>query len=138
MYLIPIIAKPSSIDGNGVFAMNAVPEGTIVWKFDPTHDCVMSVDDYNKSSQDIRDELYHVAYLSKATHRYVYPPKGDPARFTNHSTHNNLTAMTDTNISEEPYFVANRDIAAGEEITNNYIEFEDAYTETQPSWIDNK
>jgi SET domain-containing protein len=45
--------------------------------------------------------------------------------------------VVDTDISTEPFFVANRDIMAGEEITNNYHELDEAIKtkEVVPDWL---
>lgn len=65
---------------------------------------------------------------------WVYPPEGDPAEFTNHSMNSNLSVVYNKQVSPEPYFVANRDILAGEELTNNYHEFDAMTQKESPSW----
>lgn len=136
MYLVKIEVKDSPIHGKGVFAHEHIKRGTIMWKFDPTHDKFLSPEEFNKLSEEERAELQRVAYLSGRTNRWVYPPKDDPALFTNHSPdNNNMSAIFDETVSDEPVFVANRDIAEGEELTNNYFEF-DAHPEEQTGkWI---
>lgn len=135
MYLFPVETKASTINGTGVFALQKINKGEIVWKFDKNYDKVLSIDEYNTISRELKEELYHIAYLSPTTNRYVYPPTDDPAKFTNHSRNNNLTAIIDKNISEEPYFIANRDIEVGEEITNNYEEFDVVLKSHRPDYI---
>lgn len=135
MYLINTEIRKSGIDGKGVFAIEKITKNTLVWKFNPTHDQSISVDEYNLSSKEIRDELDRVKYLSPTTGRYVFPPENDPARFTNHSKQNYLSVLVNHDISDEPYFIANRDIEAGEELTNNYLEFDDALKASRPEWI---
>ena len=135
MYLIEIETHESGIDGKGVFALGKIQKGTLVWKFNPSHDKSISVDEYNTSSKVVRDELDRIAYLSPTTGRYVFPPENDPARFTNHSKQNNLTVVINRDISDEPYFIANRDIEVGEELTNNYAEFDEALKTKRPEWI---
>ena len=122
-----ILAKKSEIDGMGVFADEHIERGTVVWKFEPTHDCVLTAKEYTALSKEERETLSRVAYLSSTTGNYVFPPEGDPANYTNHNGEkSNLTVYFDLHISLEPYFVANRDIKMGEEITNNYHEFDEA------------
>ena len=138
MYLVKILAKKSEIDGMGVFAEERIEKGTIVWKFEPTHDCVLTVAELQSLNQEQKENLKRVAYLSATTGNYVFPPEGDPANFTNHSVDkNNLTVHVDLHTSLEPYFVANRDIEVGEEITNNYHEFDEAIKlqSTKPQWL---
>jgi SET domain-containing protein len=135
MYVFKIETHKSGIEGVGVFALEKIGKNAIVWKFDPTHDKSISVDEYNLCSKEAQDELDRVAYLSPTTGRYVYPPENDPARYTNHSRQNNLTVAVNKDVSDEPYFIANRDIDIGEELTNNYLEFDDALKSSRPKWI---
>ena len=131
MYLIKIEAKTSSIDGLGVFSLEDIKAGNIVWKFNPDHDQTLSQAEFDALDENQKQNLRRVAYLSNKTKRWVYPPANDPALYTNHSNENNLTAIFDESISPEPFFVANRDIKAGEELTNNYAEFDDLSTDPQ-------
>ncbi len=135
MYLIPIEARVSEINGRGVFTLEKIPKGKMVWKYVPEHDSSMSVEEFNNLNEESKMEIDRIAYLSTVSNKYIYPPEGDPARFTNHSKDNNLTVVFDKGVSEEPLFMANRDIEIGEELTNNYLEFDPNITENQPEWI---
>lgn len=128
MYLTKISVQDSTIEGKGVFSLEDIKKDSIVWKFDPTHDKSLSPSEFEKLDADSKTALLRVAYLSNKSNRYIYPPEEDPARFTNHSETNNLSVVSDESISEEPVFVANRDIQEGEELTVNYTEFD-----TQPN-----
>lgn len=135
MYLFPVETKESKVDGQGVFASEKIGKGQIVWKFDANHDKILSQEEFNALDEASKDELKRVAYLSPTTNRYVYPPENDAARFTNHSPTNNLSVLIDEDVSEEPYFIANRDIEAGEELTNNYLEFDKAIKIHKLEWF---
>lgn len=135
MYLIKIETRVSGIDGKGVFSLEKISKNTLVWKYDSSHDKSISIEEYNNSDKETQDEFDRVAYLSPTTNRYVYPPESDPARFTNHSKQNNLSIVVNRRISDEPYFIANRDIAVGEELTNNYLEFDESLRNKYPEWI---
>ncbi len=135
MYLIRIETKESTIDGKGVFALEDVRKGDVVWKFDPNHDKVISRAQFDGADETMKQELKRVAYLSKSTDRWVYPPENDPARYTNHSKQNNLSVLLDESISEEPIFIANRDIATGEELTNDYTEFDNHTRKVEQNWL---
>lgn len=124
MYIVPIEIKESQINGKGVFTTGKIFKGKMVWKFDSGNDKTLSIDQFNALDNKSRARLERIAYLSPSSNRYVYPSENDPARFTNHSTKNNLSVVFNSDISEEPYFVANRDIQIGEELTNNYLEFD--------------
>jgi len=134
MYLVSVEVKRSAIDGLGVFAKYPINKGTVVWQFEASHDQVCTVDDFESLAKAKQDELKRVAYLSPTTNRWVYPPEDDPARFTNHSNENNLSVVIDPSVSEEPYFIANKNIAAGQELTNNYREFDQITQRERPKW----
>lgn len=79
--------------------------------------------------------LKRTAYLSDKTNRWIIPPDNDPACYTNHSMHANTITKYDPAISEEIVFVATKLIQAGEEITDNYLEYDPyADPDSQP-WI---
>lgn len=135
MYITKITVKESPIDGKGVFTLRDIKSGEVVWKFDSTHDKTLTVTEFNALNNEERQALRRVAYLSKNTKRWIYPPENDPALYTNHSKNNNLSAVLDESISDEPFFVANRDIAVGEELTNNYNEFDDFTENREAEWL---
>jgi len=135
MYLIKVAVQDSPIDGQGVFALEDIKAGDVVWRFDSNHDKTLSKAEFDSLSEEEHEELRRVAYLSKNTGQWVYPPENDPARFTNHSKENNLSATLNTVISEEPIFIANRYIQAGEELTNDYSEFDDFSENLEAEWL---
>ena len=124
MYVVPIEVRLSDIDGQGVFALQNIAQGRVVWQFVPAHDKSMTPNERAKLSEEQRTALDRIAYLSTESHTYIFPPDEDPARYTNHSENNNLSVRIDKQISPEPFFFANRDIIKGEELTNNYKEFD--------------
>ncbi len=138
MYLKKTIVKVSDIEGKGVFSDETISKGEIVWKFISGHDKTLSIDEYNALSDDGKKYIDKVAYLSSISNQYIFPPDNDPALYTNHdAVNNNLSVEIDQTISLEPFFVANRDIASGEELTNNYYEFDEKIKSktTLPDWL---
>ncbi|MFA6017966.1 MAG: SET domain-containing protein-lysine N-methyltransferase [Patescibacteria group bacterium] len=136
MYIFKTLITKSGIEGSGVFADQDIPKESIVWKFDPDHDLTLSLEDFEKLSPGIKAEVRKVGYASPTSGRWVYPPKNDPARYTNHSeTSNNLSVVLDPNISNEPFFTANKEIAKGTELTVNYKEFDDSIKHAIPDWM---
>lgn len=133
MYFTKVTVKESGIDGNGVFTLQDIKAGELVWKFDLSHDKTLSAEDFDALDAETKEALQRIAYMSKYTKRWVYPPDQDPARYTNHSKDNNLSVKYDQTVSEEPIFIANRDIKVGEELTNNYHEFDDLLKEAK--WL---
>lgn len=136
MYIVPVSIKKSPIDGDGVFAESDIPKDTVVWKYTEGHDRKMTTQEFDRLSEETKRELYRVAYLSPTTGVWVIPPEGDPACYTNHEpSAYNTSSIVDENVSEEPIFVANRDIQKGEEITNNYLEFDKNSSTAKFDWL---
>jgi uncharacterized protein len=109
----------SQIEGIGLFADQFIPEGTIIWKFDPRFDIYFIPTDLEKMPELKKNLITHFAYLSKKSGKYVYSI--DNTRFTNHSS--NPNTEEDAKLSkddEEICTVATRDIQIGEEITIDY------------------
>lgn len=134
MYIQKVEIRQSCIHGKGVFSLTLIPKDSVVWRFDPTHDRSYTAADYQSLSTAERKELDHSAYLSPWSGLWICPPTNDPACFTNHSSKNNISAVFDASVSSEPYFVANRNIKCGEEITNNYNEFDQLTQLARPEW----
>ncbi len=134
MYLTQVEVKNSPIHGKGVFTLQKIQKGDIVWKFDPAQDRTISTEAFNALDKSSRAVIGRVAYHSPEFDRYVYPPEGDPSNFTNHDAqNNNLSAKKDKKVSEEIFFVANRKIEIGEELTVNYKEFDNSLEQYTPS-----
>lgn len=133
MYKIAVEIKDSRIDKKGVFASADIKKGELVWIFTKGHDTTLSPSEYKALPE--KEKAINIGYLSPWTGRWVFPPEGDAARHTNHSSDNNLSVVFDKNVSTEPYFVANRVISKGEELTNNYLEFDQISQKTKPNWI---
>jgi SET domain-containing protein len=134
MYKVLVEVKKSSIDGKGVFAKQNIAQGSIVWIFKENHDIKLTQAQKEKLSADDKLYLAKAGYLSPWSGFWVMPPKGDLAEYTNHSSNNNLSVKFDKSVSSEPYFIANKDIGIGEEITNNYNEFDQITRSTKPVW----
>lgn len=134
MYKISVKVSPSNIEGKGVFTNEDIPKNKIVWIYEPGYDLIMSKEDFNKLPSEEKSRIEKIGYFSPWSDGWVFPPENDAAQFTNHSRKNNLSAVYDKKNSGEPYFIANRDIKIGEELTNNYFEFDLLTQETKPDW----
>lgn len=96
--------------GYGVVALKPIPKGTITWALDKL--------DRKFTPQEVRgmDELYQQV-LDKYTYRNAegnYILCWDNARFVNHSSKSNCVTTA------YEFEIAIRDIAAGEELTDDY------------------
>ncbi len=134
MYLVKTKIGPSAAHGDGVFVDETILAGEVVWRFVAGHDCTLSKEEFAALGDDEKKALSHVAYLSRATERWVFPPEGDPARFTNHSDTPNLTVVVNSAVSPEPLFVARIAIPKGEELTVDYRTFDSSLVERKLGW----
>ena len=121
MLLVPTYIAPSAIEGVGVFAVENIPAGALVWELNPAFDRLIPQEDVAKAP----------VYLREFIERYTYPFPDDPSkvvlevdngRFMNHNP-----TDPNTDFSVPTKGVALRDIAAGEELTCNYSEFDPAF-----------
>jgi SET domain-containing protein len=126
----------SNIEGKGVFASESIPKGTIVWQYVEGHDKKISREKFDGLDENTKTLLQRVAYLSPTTKTWVIPPDDDPAYYTNHDPDNfNTSVSFEQQVSEEPLFRANRDIKVGDEITNNYTDFDENSTHDKFKWL---
>ncbi|MEA3001292.1 MAG: uncharacterized protein QOH81_80 [Sphingomonadales bacterium] len=120
MLLIQSYVAPSTIEGVGVFAGEAIPAGALIWRLDSGFDRLIRQDEIAGLPETFRT----------FAERYGYPYPHDPSlvvleldngRFMNHSSAPN-TCFTDPDSG-----YALRRIEAGEEITCDYSEFDPAF-----------
>lgn len=102
---------PSRIHGLGVFAMEPVPAGTIVWRYDPVFDVEISEDAARRLPRDLAEVLYHHAeYLPQLK---AYRLGNDADIFMNHSG-------TPSLIDSGNEMMASHDLNIGDELTCDY------------------
>lgn len=98
-----------------------IPEGTVIWEPDEQESQEISQNEFGQKTDKDKKEILYFGYRSKNTGNY-YLSKGD-IHFINHSEDGNATEKIMPNRSEGVMF-AKRDIKKGEEITQDYREFE--------------
>ena len=110
--------RPSKVHGIGLFAAEHIKRGVPVWQFNPALDVRLDESDLRQLAPPARAQVDSYAYLDNRTGELILC--GDDARFFNHSaTPNVIDSATD------PYLcIAARDIAAGEELTQDYFSFD--------------
>lgn len=112
MLLISTYIMYSEVDGFGLFATNSIPKDTIMWKFNPLIDKVMTKGELETLPQHV--QAYFAKYAAHKDNKcYLWL---DNNRFTNHSDKPN-TKHKDNKL------IAIRDIEADEEITQTYSNF---------------
>ena len=118
--LVRTRVAPSAIHGLGLFAVDAIPVGTPIWRFEPRFDRKFSAEQFSALPAKAQAHLRWFAYLDKATGGWVL--SGDHACFMNHSSDPNTG--TSPEAGPPVVTVARRDIPAGGELTCNYWDFD--------------
>jgi SET domain-containing protein len=116
MMLVPTYVAASAIHGTGLFATRPIAAGTVVWRFAEGLDQVIPTERLNGLPAHAREYLDRYAFES------AFFPGGlllsfDDTRFINHADDPNID---NTGIES----IAQRDIAAGEELTCDYRELD--------------
>lgn len=127
MLLIRATVKPSPIHGLGLFAAEPIARGTAIWKFSPGLDLEISQADFEKFSRYEQDFILFAGFHSRKTGKYHL--SFDDVRFINHADPGNVTIDEARGTEDDVEFVlvAARDIADGEELTQNYYEFDEGH-----------
>ena len=113
---------PSTIEGIGLFAAEPIPRGTVIWELDERFDRSYDLRNLNDADTLLLDMLETYGY--RPTEDPVFVLCGDNARFMNHAEQPNCDDIGDLTIAQ-------RDIAAGEEITCDYAKFDHGYAERE-------
>ena len=121
MLLIGTYVTPSAIQGLGVFAGEAVARGRLMWSLNPKFDIFIREQELDEFPPQMREYLAHYAYPHLELPG-VMILDSDNGKFMNHS----LSPNTDFRVFDKGYALV--DIAAGDEITCNYFEFDPRFT----------
>ncbi|NBD10704.1 MULTISPECIES: SET domain-containing protein [Corallococcus] len=120
MLRVKTSVKPSRIHGLGLFAEEPIARGAVVWTFDAPVDQRFGPGDVARMSAAAKAFLSRYAYCEHGALVLC----GDHARFMNHSDAPNCG-----NDATRTATVALRDIAPGEELTDDYGAMEDPWSE---------
>jgi uncharacterized protein len=123
MMLVKAKTGPSAIHGIGLFAKEFIAEGTKVWEFTEGFDLVLTKEQVASLSEASQEQFFNYAYLSKKSGKYILC--SDDARFFNHEKPSNIVCrVPEEGAIDALECFAVRNIQPGEEITNNYEEFD--------------
>jgi SET domain-containing protein len=114
MMMVETELRQSSIHGLGVFLVNPVRKGDLIWRFDSRIDRVYSEADVASLPEHMQRYLKTYSTWHEQTRLYVLC--GDNGRFFNHSD-DPSTVSNAISFGEDH---AVRDLAAGEELTSDY------------------
>jgi SET domain-containing protein len=120
MLTVSTYLAPSAIEGLGVFAGEFIERGRLLWSLNPKFDIFVYPHEVGTYPPHLQD------YLARYTYPHLEMPgvvilDCDNGKFMNHT----LTPNTDFRIFDRGYALV--DIAAGEEITCNYHEFDPGF-----------
>jgi len=120
MMLIETRVRPSKIHGLGLHAVNFIPRGTPVWRFERGFDHDFSPAQFSTLPLLAQKHARWFCFVSKSNGHVIL--SGDHACFINHSLAPNTGVPAD---APTPIVtIALRDIAAGEEILCNYFDYD--------------
>ncbi len=120
MMLVPTELKPSLIHGLGVFLIEPVPAGTVIWQFDSRIDRVYSLAELIGLPALTRDFLETYSTWHSAAQVWVLC--GDNGRHFNHSDNPN-TVSDGIAFGQDTALI---DLPAGTELTSDYMTICDA------------
>ena len=114
MMMVETELKPSTIHGLGVFLIQPVRKGELIWRFDSRVDLIYTEEEI--ATLPVHVQCYLRTYTTWHETAGVYVLCGDNGRCFNHSD----TPTTVPNAISSVDDRAARDLAAGEELTSDY------------------
>jgi SET domain-containing protein len=114
MMMVETELQPSPIHGSGVFLLQPVPKGGLIWRFDSRIDRVYTPDEV--ASLPAHVQAFLTTYCTWHEGVGLYVLCGDNGRYFNHSETPN-TVSNGISFGEDH---AVRDLAIGEELTSDY------------------
>ncbi len=121
MFLIKYEKAESPIHGTGLFAAELIPQGTTIWEWDADTGKEIQPSEFEKLSAEEKEHIKFFGYRSKNNGKYYYAD--DDSHFINHSENPNTTEKMEQGDGAGA-LVAIKDIQIGEEITQDYRDFE--------------
>ena len=113
MLLVKTYLDKSAIHGIGVFAAEAIRKGTKIWRFVEGFDRWYTAKQFARLPKAARDYIKH----------HGYRVDGEILLTADHDHHTNHSDKPNTYL-RNGYAIASRNIRKGEEITNDYREFD--------------
>ena len=111
--------KESSLHGIGLFADEKIEKGLVVYTASPLLDVNITRAQFASLEENEKKEVGYWGFWNEPNN--VWHVDFDVSKFINHSFQPTVTQ--DSN-HQDAYLVATRDIEPGDELTQNYLEFE--------------
>ena len=111
--------KASGLHGIGLFVNEDIKKGQLIYTASPLLDLNITQEQFDNLEQKEKDEILWWGFFDQPSQ--MWHVDFDVSKFINHSL--DATVTQDRN-HDEAYLIATRDISTGEELTQNYLEFE--------------
>ncbi len=111
--------KASELHGIGLFSDQEIKKGELIYTASPILDLNLTQKDFDSLAQKEKDEILWWGFFDQPSR--MWHVDFDVSKFINHSYE--PTVNQDASY-DEAYIVAAKDIVPGEELTQNYLEFE--------------
>ncbi len=111
--------KTSELHGVGLFANEDVKKDQLIYTASPLLDLNITQEQFDGLEQKEKDEILWWGFFDQPSQ--MWHVDFDVSKFINHSPD---ATVTQDESHDEAYLVASRDIQSGEELTQNYLEFE--------------
>jgi SET domain-containing protein len=121
MIHIAYTLKSSDLHGVGLFADEDIKQGQLIYTASPLLDLNITQEQFDNLDQKEKDEILWWGFFDRPSQ--MWHVDFDVSKFINHS--DNATVTQDDS-HEGAYLVAVHDVQPGEELTQNYLEFETA------------
>ena len=117
MLVVRASLRPSGIHGLGCFTDEPIAQGQVTWVFDARVDVRIAADELATMPEPFQAYCDLYGYAEIVDGRRVITVCGDHSKHMNHSLRPNILSQGEND-------VAARAIAAGEELTCNYYDFD--------------
>lgn len=109
----------SPLHGVGLFAAELILKGTLIYTASPELDVNITQENFEALDEKEKQEVRWWGFFDTASNKWHVD--FDVTHFINHNDEGTVTQDTS---QSDAYLVAARDIEQGEELTQNYLEFE--------------
>ena len=123
MLLVDTYLAPSQIHGIGLFTREFIPEGKLIWTFNSTFDRCITNESKILLPEHIQTYIEVHGFRDLTTGLWILDGGND--LHVNHSDSYNVEERGEIIGGVTRNLYANRDIRADEELTQNYLEFDE-------------